>query len=89
MPHAVSGFHPFQSARRHRTLLPGRVLIDHPSAKDDRERRDAGMRMDAEERLGPRRDFGVIQEHERLDQLADIGGADEARDGSVPAAAGA
>ena len=43
--------------------------------------------MDAEERLGSRRDFGVIQEYERLDQLADIGGADEARDGPVPATA--
>jgi hypothetical protein len=30
--------------------------------------------MDAEERLGPWRDFGMIQEHERLDQLADTGG---------------
>ena len=38
---------------------------------------------------GLRRDFGVIQEYEGLDQLADIGGADQARDGSVPATAGA
>ena len=37
---------------------------------------------------GLRRDFGMIQEHEGLDQLADIGGADEARDGPVPATAG-
>jgi hypothetical protein len=44
--------------------------------------------MDAEERLGPRRDLGVIQEYERLDQLADIGGADEASDGAVLATAG-
>ena len=44
--------------------------------------------MDAEERLGSRRDFGVVQEYERLDQLADIGGADEARDRPVPATAG-
>jgi hypothetical protein len=44
--------------------------------------------MDAGKRLGPRRDVEVIQEYERLDQLADVGGADEARDGTVPAAAG-
>jgi hypothetical protein len=44
--------------------------------------------MDAKERLRPRRDFGAIQEHERLDELANIGGADEASDGPVPATAG-
>ena len=33
------------------------------------------------------RDFGAIQEYERLDQFADIRGADEARDRAVPAAA--
>ena len=44
--------------------------------------------MDAKERLRPRRDFGAIQEHERLDELANIGGADEASDGAVLAASG-
>ncbi len=44
--------------------------------------------MNAEQRLGPGRDFGVIQEYEGLDQLAYVGGADKARDGSVPATAG-
>jgi hypothetical protein len=37
---------------------------------------------------GARRDLGVIQEYEGLDQLADIRGADEAIDGAVPATAG-
>ncbi len=45
--------------------------------------------MDADERLGARRDFEVVQEDERLDQLAEIGGADEAGDGAVPVASGA
>jgi hypothetical protein len=45
--------------------------------------------MDAEKRLEPRRDFGVIEEHERLDQFADIGRADEARYGPVPVTASA
>src|SRR5207302_10490062 len=88
MPHAVSGFHPFESTSGNRTLLSGRVLIGKAPAKHDRERSDTGVRMDAEERLGPRRDFGVIQENERFDQLADIGGAHEARDGAMPATAG-
>jgi hypothetical protein len=30
--------------------------------------------LQAEERLGPVRAFGVIQKYERLDQLSDIGG---------------
>jgi hypothetical protein len=78
----------FESAGRHRTALSGRVLIDHASAKDGSERCDAGVRVDAKERLRPRRNFGVIQEYERLDELADIGGADEASDGAVLAASG-
>jgi hypothetical protein len=46
------------------------------------------VRVDAEEPLGSRRYFGVIQEYERLDQLADTRGTDEASDGPVPAPAG-
>jgi hypothetical protein len=46
------------------------------------------VRVNAKERLGPRRNFGVIQEYERLDELANIGGADEASDGAVLAASG-
>jgi hypothetical protein len=88
MPHAVSGLHPFQSALRDRACLSGRVLIGEAAAKNDGERCDARVRMDAEERLWPRRDFEMVQEHERLDQLADIGGAGEAGDGPVPAAIG-
>jgi hypothetical protein len=44
--------------------------------------------MDAEKRPGPRRDFGVIQEDKRLDQLANVGGANESRDRPVTATAG-
>jgi hypothetical protein len=88
MPHAVSGLHPFEPTRRDEALLSRRVLIGEASAKNDRERCDARVRMDAEERLGPGCDFGVIQKYKRLDQLADIGGADEARDGPLPATAG-
>src|SRR3981189_3246209 len=88
MPDAVSSLHPFESTGRDRTLLSGRVLIDHASAKHGRERRDARVRVDAKERLRPRRNFGVIQEYERLDELANIGGADEASDGAVLAASG-
>src|SRR5712664_981649 len=89
MPHAVAGLHPFQSARRDLAFLSRRVLVGNPTGEHDGERRDTGMRMDAEKRLACRHDLAVIEEHERLDQLADIGRADEARDRTVPAAAGA
>jgi hypothetical protein len=46
------------------------------------------MRMDAEKRPRPGCDFGVIQEYERLDQLADVGRARQSRDGPVAATAG-
>src|SRR5205814_1869542 len=88
MPHAVSSFHPFQSTRRDGAVRSGRVLARYPAPQHDREGRDAGMRMDAEEWLTPRRDFGAIQEYEGLDQLADIGRADKPRDGPVTATAG-
>jgi len=43
--------------------------------------------MNTEQRLGPGRNFGVIQEYEGLDQLAYVGRADKARDGPVAATA--
>src|SRR5258708_7346323 len=89
MPHTVSGSHPFESTARDRTRLSGRILIDHASAKHDGERRDAGVRVYAHEGVArTRRDLGVIQEYERLDQLADVRGADETIDGTMPASAG-
>src|SRR5258706_9609046 len=88
MPDTVARLHPFEAARRDRSLLPGRVLVREAAAQHDGERRDAGVRVDAEQRLRPGRHFGVIEEYERLDQLADVGGAHEARDRSVLAAAG-
>jgi hypothetical protein len=44
--------------------------------------------VDAKERVRPGRNFGAIQEYERLDELANIGGADEASDGAVLTASG-
>src|ERR1700704_2661456 len=88
MPHAVPSLHPFESTGRDRPRLSGRVLIDHAATEDGGQRCDAGVRVNAKERLRPRRDFGVIQEYERLDELANIGGADEASDGAVLAASG-
>jgi hypothetical protein len=47
------------------------------------------MWMDAERRLIPWIDLRVIQEHERLDVLSDVGRADQARNRSMPMAIGA
>jgi hypothetical protein len=38
------------------------------------------MRVNAEQRLVARYDLGVIEEYKGLDQLTDVGGADEAPD---------
>ena len=89
MPYTVSGLHPLESTRWDRAFLSGRVLVCHASAKHDRKRCDAGVRVNAEQRLGPRRDLGVIEEHEGLDQLTDVRGADEAGDRAVLVTAGA
>jgi len=67
MPHAISGFHPLKPARRDRALLSGRILVGQATAKDDRECCNPRVRMDAEERSWTRRNFGVIQEYERLE----------------------
>jgi hypothetical protein len=45
------------------------------------------VRVNAKQRLRPRCDFGVIQEYERLDQLANIRRADEPSDRTVLASA--
>jgi len=85
----MAGFHPFQSTRQDLAVLAGGVLIVDPSAQDDGERCNAGVWVNAEEWPASRLDLAVIQEHERLDQLAYIGRADETRDRTVLAAAGA
>src|SRR5205085_2698640 len=54
------------------------------------EGRNARVRMNSgEQPLSRRTNFAVIQENERLNQLADVGRADEAGDRAMPAAAGA
>ncbi len=70
-------------------MLAGGVLIVDPSAQDDGERCNAGVWVNAEEWPASRLDLAVIQEHEGLDLLADIRRADETRDWTVLAAAGA
>src|SRR5207237_2752905 len=90
VPHAVAGFHPFQSARNDLAFLSGGVLVEDAAGKHCGEGRNARVRMNSgEQPLSRRTNFAVIQENERLNQLADVGRADEAGDRAMPAAAGA
>ena len=89
MPYAVTSLHPFEPAFRNFALLSGRVLVGKSALQHDGEGCDARVRVNAEQWPPCEGDFGMIQEHERLDQFADVGRADEPRDRTVLAAAGA
>src|SRR2546427_1396445 len=80
MPYAAACTHPFDAARLDDAFRARGLFIGDPPLEKDRERRDAGMRMKADRRHALRVDVEIIQEHERLDQLADIGRTDEPRD---------
>src|SRR6267143_5444409 len=80
MPYTAARTHPFDAARLDDAFRARGLFIGDPPLEKDRERRDAGMRMKADRRHVLRVDVEIIQEHERLDQLADIGRTDEPRD---------
>src|SRR5947207_531216 len=58
-------------------LLAGGVLVGHLAIEDNGGRRDARVRMNAEQRPAAVAHFAAIEEHERLDRLADPGRTDE------------
>src|SRR2546421_12720171 len=80
MPHAARGAHPFNPSRLDDAFRARGLFIGDPPLEKDRERRDAGMRMKADSRRAPRVDVEIVEEHKRLDQLADVGRTDEPRD---------
>ena len=89
MPDALARFHPLETALPYLAFLACRVLVGEAALQDCRQRGDARVRMNPGERLSRERHFGVIEEHERLDHLADARRADQARDRAVPAAGAA
>ncbi len=86
VPHTTARLHPLQSTRRKHTLLSGRIFIGDLPGKDRGQRGKAGVRVDAECGLVARIDCSVIQEHERLDGVPDVGWADQAGNRPVPTA---
>jgi hypothetical protein len=69
--------------------LSGRVLAGESALQDRRQRCDARVRMYAEELTASECDFGVIEKHERLDQITNTGRADQPRDPTLPVSGGA
>src|SRR5467141_2290678 len=87
MPYAAACTHPFHAARLDDAFRARGLFIGAPPLEKDRERGDAGMRMKADRRHVLQVDVEIIQEHERLDQPADVGRADKPGDGSMRMAA--
>src|SRR5271168_709384 len=88
MPNAAAGAHPLNAAWGKYSLHAGGFLILDRALVQDCERGDSGMRMPAEVRCSCRGNIKKIQEHERLDGLADIRRAHQPRDRSVPRSSG-
>src|SRR6202171_5966121 len=83
MPYAARGAHPFNAPRLDDALRARGLFIGDLSLEKERKRCDAGMRMKTDRRHALRIDVEIIQEHERLDELAHIGRTDEPADRSV------
>src|SRR5712664_2022691 len=77
MPYAAAGTHPFNAARLDDAFRARGLFIGDPPLEKDRKRRDAGMRMKADRRHALRIDVEIIQKHEGLDELANVGRTDE------------
>src|SRR5258707_992979 len=89
MPNAAAGLHPFDPTGRKNPLYSGGFLILDRSFMKNGERGDSRMGMPAEVRCRWPGNVKKIQEHERLDELADIRRAHQARDRSMPMSSGA
>src|SRR5438309_8555041 len=83
MPYAAACTHPFDAARLDDAFRSRGLFIGDPPLEKERKRGDAGMRMKPDRRRVLRIDVEIIQKHERLDELADVGRADEPRDGPM------
>src|ERR1700682_5022546 len=87
MPYATRGAHPFNASRLDDAFRSGCLFIGDLPLEKERKRCDAGMRMKTDRRHVVRIDVEIIQKHERLDELAHVGWADEPGDGSMRMAA--
>src|SRR5882757_6031480 len=88
MPNAAAGLHPFDPTGRKNLLYSGGFLILDRSFMKNGERGDSRMGMPAEVWCRWPGNVKKIQEHERLDELADVRRAHQARDRSMPMSSG-
>src|ERR1700674_2198288 len=88
MPNAVARPHPLDPISGKNSFYAGGFFILDRAFMNNGERCDSRMRMPAEGRCRCRGNVKKIQEHERLDELADIRRANQARDRSVPLSPG-
>src|SRR5467141_684712 len=88
MPYAARGAHPFDAARLDDAFRARGLFIGDPPFENERNRRDAGMRMKTDRRHVLRIDVEVVEKDERLDQLAYVGRTDEPRDRAMRMSAG-
>src|SRR5438034_289708 len=88
VPYAAARAHPFDAARLDDAFRAGCLLIGDLALEEHRNRRYAGMRMKADSRRAPRIDVEIVEEHERLDHLADVRRTDEPRDRPMRMSAG-
>src|SRR4029450_3938632 len=89
MPDAATCAHPFHATRWQNAGFPGRVLVAHVALEEERDRRYAGVRGDAEARAACGGCVEIVEEYERLDPLACAGRAHQASYRPVSLATGA
>ena len=92
MPDPIARPHPLHATRRQQTFPAGRLRVADVPLEHHRHRRDAGMRVPSEAHGRGRKstvEGGEVQEHEGLDELAQVGGTHQSSDGplGVPARA--
>ena len=85
MPDAIAGAHPLDATGRKNARLSRALGVLDRALEHDGDRGDARVRVPADPRHAPPLpvEVEVIEEHERLDELADVGRAHEPRDGSA------
>ncbi len=77
MPHTPAGKDPFDAAGLENARHAGAVLIREAAFQKIGQRRDAGVRVEADGRQGHPRLVEIVEEDERLEHLPQIAGAEQ------------
>ena len=84
VPDAAAGAHPLDAPLLQNPRLAGRVRVADPAAEQRRVRRDAGVRMRRDPTGGPPVALEIVEEHEGLEDLAEVARADQPGDEALP-----